>query len=60
MNEKTYMQGINIKGVFLILLTVILSGCNRDRNNPGWDYFPDMFYSTAYESFSKIQTLKME
>jgi len=20
---------------------------------PGWDYFPDMFYSTAYETFSK-------
>jgi mono/diheme cytochrome c family protein len=51
--KKIYMQGINIKGIFLILLTVILSGCNRDRNNPGWDYFPDMFYSTAYETFSK-------
>ena len=47
------MQGSNIKGAFIILLTVILSGCNRDRNNPGWDYFPDMFYSIAYETFSK-------
>ena len=48
-----FMLATNIKGVFLILLTVILSGCNRNRNNPGWDYFPDMFYSTAYETFSK-------
>lgn len=38
---------------FLFLLLMILNGCNRDRNNPGWDYFPDMFYSTAYETFSK-------
>ena len=51
--KKRYMSGTNIKGLFLILLSVILSGCNRNRNDPGWDYFPDMFYSTAYETFSK-------
>jgi mono/diheme cytochrome c family protein len=34
----------------LVFLLVNLSACNRDRNNPGWDYFPDMFYSTAYET----------
>jgi hypothetical protein len=38
---------------FLILFSGILTGCNRERNNPGWDYFPDMFYSTAYETFTK-------
>ena len=47
------MSGTNIKGILLILLSVILSGCNRNRNDPGWDYFPDMFYSTAYETFSE-------
>jgi len=47
------MSGTNYKSVFLVLLSVILFGCNRNRNNPGWDYFPDMFYSTAYETFSK-------
>ena len=41
------------KAASLFLLLMILNGCNRDRNNPGWDYFPDMFYSTAYETFSK-------
>jgi len=51
--KKIYMSGTNIKGIFLLLLYMLLSGCNRDRNNPGWDYFPDMFYSTAYETFSK-------
>ncbi len=45
---------VNIcRAAFLILFSVILSSCNRDRNNPGWDYFPDMFYSTAYETFSE-------
>jgi mono/diheme cytochrome c family protein len=47
------MSGTNIKGILLVLLTLLLAGCNRNRNNPGWDYFPDMFYSTAYETFSE-------
>ena len=41
------------RAAFLILFSMVLNGCNRERNNPGWDYFPDMFYSTAYETFSK-------
>ncbi len=28
------------------------TGCDRDRNETGWDYFPDMFYSYAYESWT--------
>jgi mono/diheme cytochrome c family protein len=39
--------------VLLLILFMSFSGCNRDRNHPGWDYFPDMFYSTAYETYSK-------
>jgi len=38
------------KAVLLSFLIMNLYSCNRDRNNPGWDYFPDMFYSTAYET----------
>ena len=41
------------KIIFILLFSWILNGCNRDRNKPGWDYFPDMFYSTAYESYTK-------
>jgi mono/diheme cytochrome c family protein len=48
-----YMSGTNYRIAFLFLISVFLGSCNRDRNNPGWDYFPDMFYSTAYETFSK-------
>jgi mono/diheme cytochrome c family protein len=45
---------INIYGtVLLFLVSLIQYGCNRDRHNPGWDYFPDMFYSTAYETYSE-------
>jgi hypothetical protein len=47
------MSGNNYKTFFLLLLSVVIFSCNRDRNNPGWDYFPDMFYSTAYETYSK-------
>lgn len=31
---------------------IISASCDRDRNNPGWDYFPDMFYSEAYETYT--------
>jgi mono/diheme cytochrome c family protein len=41
------------KSLLPVVLLLALSACNRDRNNPGWDYFPDMFYSTAYETNSK-------
>jgi cytochrome c len=39
--------------VSLLLIMLMLSGsCDRNRNHPGWDYFPDMFYSEAYESYT--------
>ncbi len=41
------------RAVTLLIFYVLLSGCDRNRNSTGWDYFPDMFYSTAYETFSK-------
>ncbi len=46
------MQGNKNKIIFLFLVSLLLAYCNRDRNNPGWDYFPDMAYSTAYESYT--------
>ena len=42
-----------LKRILLFFLLANIYSCNRDRNNPGWDYFPDMFYSTAYETYSK-------
>ncbi len=41
------------------------SSCDRDKNNPGYDYFPDMYYSRAYETydpnpvFADSQTLQL-
>lgn len=40
---------------YLIIIPAVLfvfSACDRNRNTTGWDYFPDMAYSHAYESFS--------
>jgi len=37
--------------VFLVLI-LFFSACDRDRKHPGWDYFPDMAYSNAYETYS--------
>jgi mono/diheme cytochrome c family protein len=34
----------------LIMGAIAFTSCDYDRNHPGWDYFPDMFYSTAYET----------
>ena len=48
-----FSMGKTFKYILLVILLLDLSACNRDRNNPGWDYFPDMFYSTAYETNSK-------
>jgi len=50
----------NICKSSLILLVFLLYGCDRSRNKPGWDYFPDMFYSTAYETFTKNPNFKDE
>lgn len=57
MNKKINWGIITITA-FLVLFSMTMSSCNRDRNNPGWDYFPDMFYSTAYESYTKNPNFK--
>lgn len=56
--KNNYISGKINTTVFLMLISIILIGCDRNRNSPGWDYFPDMFYSTAYETFSKNPNFK--
>jgi len=51
MNKYSLKKIVN--RILLLLLVANLFACNRGKNNPGWDYFPDMFYSTAYETYSK-------
>jgi len=40
------------RSIVLIILLMLLNSCSRDRHTTGWDYFPDMFYSIAYETYS--------
>jgi mono/diheme cytochrome c family protein len=38
--------------ITLVIFTLCgLPACDRDKNNPGYDYFPDMAYSRAYETY---------
>ena len=51
MNKRRNTVNVTVIGLAFASL-LLLQGCDRSRNNPGWDYFPDMFYSTAYESYT--------
>jgi mono/diheme cytochrome c family protein len=37
----------------IIFIAGWLISCDRTNNDPGYDYFPDMFYSRAYETFAE-------
>jgi cytochrome c5 len=39
--------------LFSVLLVIFSGSCESNRNHPGYDYFPDMFYSEAYETYSE-------
>jgi hypothetical protein len=39
--------------IVLFVFMILLAGCERGPNSPGWDYFPDMFYSPAYRTWSE-------
>jgi mono/diheme cytochrome c family protein len=56
--KNIYMSGRIYRILFMLILVSVQYSCDRERNNPGWDYFPDMFYSTAYETFSKNPNFK--
>lgn len=49
------MKNFRYRYFYLLIgiLSAALMSCDRGRNNPGWDFFPDMFYSTAYETYSE-------
>lgn len=42
----------------LLMLGLLLFACDRRKDDPGWDYFPDMAYSRAYETNSANPVLK--
>jgi mono/diheme cytochrome c family protein len=39
--------------IILLAGTVFVSSCDKDKNHPGYTYFPDMAYSRAYETYSE-------
>jgi mono/diheme cytochrome c family protein len=39
--------------LFILLSIFLLFACDRTHNDPGYDYFPDMAYSKAYEVYSE-------
>jgi mono/diheme cytochrome c family protein len=56
--KSYHNSGFIFRTLLLILSSAALMCCNRDRNNPGWDYFPDMSYTAAYKSFTKNPNFK--
>lgn len=45
-------RSMGIRGAFLVIILLLLSACDRGPNTKGWDYFPDMMYSPAYQTWS--------
>ncbi len=37
----------------LLVVTVLFSSCDKDKNHPGYSYFPDMVESRAFEPYSE-------
>jgi len=39
--------------LLVAVLFILVSACDRDNNNPGYVYFPDMDVSEAYETYTE-------
>jgi mono/diheme cytochrome c family protein len=50
--RRILIPGNACRSVAVVFLLMVINGCGRTRNDTGWDYFPDMFYSTAYETYA--------
>ena len=49
--DKTYLGTIKAIGLGVLML-VSVSSCDKDRNKPGYSYFPDMEQSQAFETYT--------
>ena len=47
------MRKINLYFSVLLVVMLLLSSCDKDRNHPGYSYFPDMMDSRAFEPYSQ-------
>jgi mono/diheme cytochrome c family protein len=44
--------------IFLLLASVLLLSCDRQKSMRGYDYIPDMVYSQAYDTYSQNPNFK--
>jgi mono/diheme cytochrome c family protein len=48
-----------IKSSLILAAGIMLfTSCNHDRNNPGYAYMPDMYYSEPYDAYTPNPVLK--
>lgn len=52
------VRSISIRISVLLLSSIILLSCDRNRNMRGYDFIPDMVYSQAYETYSENPNFK--
>ncbi len=53
LSHKLLMKMKNLGKLILLAFVVLaFSSCNKDQNNPGYTFYPDMQYSQAYETYS--------
>ncbi len=38
--------------IWMLIIVFIMISCDKDNNHPGYNYYPDMTYSRAYETYS--------
>lgn len=46
------IRNSHITFLCLVISLILLISCNTDRNKRGYEYFPDMVYSEAYETYA--------
>ena len=51
------ISGIMRQAMVFIASLLLFTGCDRGPNDPGWDYFPGMAYSPAYQTWSENPVL---
>ncbi|MCG8581966.1 MAG: c-type cytochrome [Bacteroidales bacterium] len=49
--DRKHLSAIKLFSLTALIL-IGVSGCDKDRNKPGYSYFPDMEQSQAYETYT--------
>jgi mono/diheme cytochrome c family protein len=56
--KKATWNNFSYSIVLIVTAIICLTGCDRDKNSPGYTYMPDMAYSRTYESYSENPNFK--